>query len=402
MAFELPTLPFPKDANGTPYIASPDASGKYTAAAGQWFKNASNIWTPVSAADPLPATDTELQNRLGALLAAAVTDPTASASVIATLKGILTDLGQTTDATVTAGAVGSLSAKIRRLSTDLDALLTKLGEVQASPTANTLLDRLKVVADRLGEISATPTANTALARLKALEGYLDGVEASLGATTDAAATGDGSLIAIVKQLRAMITDVWDSVNHRMKVDATLTGSIPPGDNLIGAIKVSDTNAAEFAYVGTAGDGGDPIGMVTIDLLSGFNGSSWDRWRNNTEGILLVSAARTMAVSSPLQTNHNSRGVLVILSVTAASGTGGLTLNIVGRDPVSSTDYNLNVNPTAVTAIGISVYALYPNASGTSIHVKQSTSLILPRTWSIYVSHADASSYTYSVGYSLIV
>ena len=43
MAFELPTLPFPKDSTGTPYIASPDANGKYTVASGQWFKNASNI-----------------------------------------------------------------------------------------------------------------------------------------------------------------------------------------------------------------------------------------------------------------------------------------------------------------------------------------------------------------------
>jgi len=54
MAFELPTLPFPRDSLNTPYIASPDASGKYTVASGQWFKNASSIWVPVSAADPLP------------------------------------------------------------------------------------------------------------------------------------------------------------------------------------------------------------------------------------------------------------------------------------------------------------------------------------------------------------
>jgi len=54
MAFELPTLPFPRDSYQTPYIASPDASGKYTVASGQWFKNASNLWVPVSATDPLP------------------------------------------------------------------------------------------------------------------------------------------------------------------------------------------------------------------------------------------------------------------------------------------------------------------------------------------------------------
>lgn len=89
----------------------------------------------------------ELEDLIGALAAAAVADPEASASVIQALKGILTDLGQTSDAAVAAGAVGSLSAKIRRLTTDLDALLTKVGEVQASPTANTILARLKDLKD---------------------------------------------------------------------------------------------------------------------------------------------------------------------------------------------------------------------------------------------------------------
>lgn len=85
--------------------------------------------------------------QLGALAVAAVTDPTQAASVIAALKGVLTDLGQTSDAAVAAGATGSLSAKIRRLTTDLDVLLVKMGEVQASPTANTILARLKDIKD---------------------------------------------------------------------------------------------------------------------------------------------------------------------------------------------------------------------------------------------------------------
>jgi hypothetical protein len=54
MAFELPTIPFPRDSYGTPYIASPDTAGKYAIASAQWFKNASNLWVPVSATDPLP------------------------------------------------------------------------------------------------------------------------------------------------------------------------------------------------------------------------------------------------------------------------------------------------------------------------------------------------------------
>jgi len=84
---------------------------------------------------------------IGALADAAVVDPAVSASVIAALKGLLTDIGQTSDAVAAAGAVGSLSAKLRRLTTDLDALLTKVGEVVSSPTANTILARLKDIKD---------------------------------------------------------------------------------------------------------------------------------------------------------------------------------------------------------------------------------------------------------------
>lgn len=54
MSFELPTLPLPKDANNVPYVLSPDANGNRTVPASQWFKDASNLWLPVSAADPLP------------------------------------------------------------------------------------------------------------------------------------------------------------------------------------------------------------------------------------------------------------------------------------------------------------------------------------------------------------
>jgi hypothetical protein len=39
-----------------PYIGSKDASNFITVAASQWFKNASNLWVPVSATNPLPNT----------------------------------------------------------------------------------------------------------------------------------------------------------------------------------------------------------------------------------------------------------------------------------------------------------------------------------------------------------
>ncbi len=76
----------------------------------------------------------------GALNAPAVADPAASASLNALIKGVLTDLGQTGDALVAAGAAGSVSAKLRRLTNDLAAILAKIAPdaENAAITANPL------------------------------------------------------------------------------------------------------------------------------------------------------------------------------------------------------------------------------------------------------------------------
>jgi hypothetical protein len=122
---------------------------------------------------------------------------------------------------------------------------------------------------------------------------------------------------------------------------------------------------------------------------------------NREGELLPAATRTATATAADQTNANGRGVILYLDVTAASGSGGLTVQIQGKDPSSGKYKQLNVNPTAVVAAGTTAVALYPGASTTG-GLAQATAQALPRTWRVVVSHGDASSYTYSLGYSLIV
>lgn len=58
----------------------------------------------------------------------------------------------------------------------------------------------------------------------ALMAVLDGDDATTGATTDAAVTGDvaGSQSAKLRGLNKILADIWDSVNHRIKVDASGT------------------------------------------------------------------------------------------------------------------------------------------------------------------------------------
>lgn len=146
----------------------------------------------------------------------------------------------------------------------------------------------------------------------------------------------------------------------------------------------------------------PRSLGVMSYLWDDSNSSGNRQRGNTQGTLLASAARTATTSSPQQTNYNARGVIVYLNVTAASGTGGLTLQFYDVDPVSGQQYQINAAAAAITAVIGRAYVVYPAASGVASAVGQVTALPLPRTWVATVAHGDASNYTYSLGFSLIV
>lgn len=125
----------------------------------------------------------------------------------------------------------------------------------------------------------------------------------------------------------------------------------------------------------------------------------------TENIsLLASAARTTAVTSASQTvrrNYASRGVLVTLDVTAASGTGGLTLSVNFVDPVTAKTVAIATASAAVTATGTKTYIVYPGAVVSGGSVTQAVQLPLPSHWNVSVAVGDASSYTYSVSACLL-
>jgi hypothetical protein len=155
--------------------------------------------------------------------------------------------------------------------------------------------------------------------------------------------------------------------------------------------------------GDSSNQGDP--RYNLSVLPGlWNGSSLDRAGANQQGTALALAARTTATNSADLTNGNHRGVLAFLNVTAASGTGGLTLSVKGKDPVSGSYAALVTATAAVTATGLYVYgagAGWPN--GASFEgVTLSRPVPPPRTFRVEIAVGDASSYTYSVGYALVV
>lgn len=152
-----------------------------------------------------------------------------------------------------------------------------------------------------------------------------------------------------------------------------------------------------------GDGAANPTTAAIDArLSAFNGSTWDRQRNNAPFTLLAPAGRTAVTSSPVQTNFNASGIMLIISVTAVSGSGGLEPVIYAfTDGSGSNNSQISTNLSShITAIGNYAYEFHPGATGTppggSFGLIQRNAGSVPRYWGFTMQVDDASSYTYSI------
>lgn len=124
--------------------------------------------------------------------------------------------------------------------------------------------------------------------------------------------------------------------------------------------------------------------------------------------LLKDVTRTTSYRSETLLAKTEMGILVVLTVTAASGTGGLTVRINAQEqPIHAGTSApwftpLNRAPTAVTSTGTYSYSIYPFGANNGGNLTQATAGFLPRDFSVSVDHGDSSSYTYSLGYSLLL
>ena len=135
----------------------------------------------------------------------------------------------------------------------------------------------------------------------------------------------------------------------------------------------------------------------------FNGTSWDRHRNNAEATVLASAARVATTNSADFTNYDARGVMLHLNITANPGAAEtLTVQLQMKDPVSGTYRNVTAFPATATSNTDYIYTVYPGATETAAVAQfEVQGVPVPRTWRIAVTHSAAGSWTYSVGASYI-
>ena len=219
----------------------------------------------------------------------------------------------------------------------------------------------------------------------------DGADVNQGTTTDAANTtgAAGTMSGKLRGLLTIIANVWDSVNTALRM-IPYTTSETLADGL--------SNVQHTAW----GSSGGRRREVTFPYQ--YNGNSWDKFRMGPQDPLTLFAlgTRSTTQTGPNVTNQ-SRGLLIYLKVTVASGTGGLQVVVDYRDYVLGNICQFTNPVTPITAVGDYLYLIYPGAGQINLAdtVKQIAQTAVPRGWRARIIHGDASSYEYSVSVSVL-
>lgn len=150
------------------------------------------------------------------------------------------------------------------------------------------------------------------------------------------------------------------------------------------MQVTGAAAAEIARVINALPVGTEYALVTRDLPLLADGS------------YLASAARTTTQTQGDQVNPGHKGIAVILDMTVV-GTGSVTLEIDGKDPVSG-KYVPLLTGAAVVTNSTNTYTIYP---GGPVTANVAANASLWKTWRIKVTANNANTATYSVGFVLL-
>lgn len=131
----------------------------------------------------------------------------------------------------------------------------------------------------------------------------------------------------------------------------------------------------------------------------YDGATFDFERGNVDFEVLPSAVRSATLSSADFTNHNGRGIILFLNITAVPTIDTVLLRMEIRDPVSGL-YKLMFAGTAQSATGLTTYYVYPGGADAGQYTNRISSP-LPRTFKLMVVHSAATNFTYSVGASLL-
>lgn len=117
---------------------------------------------------------------------------------------------------------------------------------------------------------------------------------------------------------------------------------------------------------------------------------------NSSLSLLLSAVRAATTTTNGLVNYHSRGVHLVIDVTAVPGVDTITPKLQAYDQSSGKWYDLLVG-SAISTIGTTVLKLYPSITAVA---NAAANDFLPLNWRVVITHSAASNFTYSVAANL--
>jgi hypothetical protein len=351
-----------------------------------------------------PATDTASSGLNGRLQRIAQRLTSLIAQVPAALTGsgnLKAAIVESTATVTTTGAGGTfpvtnanLDAALSTLvpTTDFDSKTGSLTEAApASDTASSGLNgRLQRVAQRLTSLIALLPSALISNRLDVNLGAAPAtVTAQGGAAVGAAAAGNPNLLGVVDGSGNM---------QNLKQVAASAATVTNGLGLAGVGLHVNNGGANWFPLGNGGAQADAnAANQSQDVtVRDWNGTNWDRHRNNLDVTLLASAGRTTTQTSADIVTYNLGAIKVILDMTTV-GTGSVTLTINEKDPASG-KYILLLSGAAVVTNVTNEYTVDPVVPAVANVTAQKR---VPRTIQIVVTANNANSAVYSCGYLLL-
>ena len=174
----------------------------------------------------------------------------------------------------------------------------------------------------------------------------------------------------------------------------------------GELLVTLSNGAA-ALLPAAAASADALANPTVTQIGAaelwFNGTTWDRVRNNVNGTTGDTGAKTASFAGATQTNYNAKGAIVtVLCGTVSGTTPTLTAQLQYSPDAGTTWVSIGAASTAVTATGNTiVFLAYPTQTSVTTGGTQTVLLntILPRTWRLnYVIGGTTPSFAITAVY----
>jgi hypothetical protein len=204
----------------------------------------------------------------------------------------------------------------------------------------------------------------------------------------------------VEHTSARVKVIDGAGTNKLAIDAggRVTAVISDGTDTIaisaaGAASTTDTNLSTAAALADAAALPTTTKVGAAGML--YNGATLDLERNNTDVVILASAARMAAVQGDDTRAYNAKGLTVVVDVTVIPS-DNITMTIQGKD-ANGVYYDLLVG-AAISTVSTNVYVV---GLGAAVTANASANRPVPKVVRVNMAVSNgATSITYSVSLAL--